>query len=159
MCASKELNLCLLVSSTDNLCKQFGPRAVQTKGRAWTRSKLLNTLMIILKFVFEKVNLEKNQQMAKKHVKLTKLLKMFVLTTKKHTKLHSMQRVKWSNSLAPHFWLISASLEYRWLVLKHKIYLPTLKPPLNTQCWSISYNNGIKFHDNLIYTQRFQTAS
>ena len=42
MCASKELNLCLLVSSTDNLCKQFGPHAGSRGGDMRSGSPLKN---------------------------------------------------------------------------------------------------------------------
>ena len=43
-----------LLSSADNLCKQFGPRSGKTKCRAWSRSKLLDTQMVFLKDFFEK---------------------------------------------------------------------------------------------------------
>ena len=48
------LTLCLLVSSADNLCKQFGPRSGLTEHWAWSGSKLFDILMVILKEVFEK---------------------------------------------------------------------------------------------------------
>ena len=53
------LTLCLLVSSADSLCKQFGPRSGPTKCPAWSGSKLNGTLMVILKEFFEKVDSEK----------------------------------------------------------------------------------------------------
>ena len=44
-----------LVLSADNFCKQFGPRSGPTKCRAWSVSKLFDTLMVFLKeFFFEK---------------------------------------------------------------------------------------------------------
>ena len=52
------LTLCLLVSSADNLCKQFGPRSGPTKCRAWSGSKLFDTLTVYLKEFFEKVDFE-----------------------------------------------------------------------------------------------------
>ena len=54
------LTLCLQVSSADSLCKQFGPRSGPTKCRAWSGSKLFDTLMVFLIFFkkddFEKLN-------------------------------------------------------------------------------------------------------
>ena len=47
-----ELTLYLLVSSADNLCKQFGPRSGLTTCRAWYGSKLFDTLMIFLQEFF-----------------------------------------------------------------------------------------------------------
>ena len=73
------LALCLLVSSADDLCKQFGPRSGPTKCRAWSGSKLFDTLMIFLKEFFKKVNFEKNQQTAKKHAKSPKCCKLKVV--------------------------------------------------------------------------------
>ena len=46
--------LCLRVSSADNLCKQFGPWSGPTKCRAWSRSKLFDTLIVLLKFFLKK---------------------------------------------------------------------------------------------------------
>ena len=54
-----------VVSSTDNLCKQFEPRSGPTKGQVTSGSKLFDTLMIFLKVFFEKVDFEKNQQTTK----------------------------------------------------------------------------------------------
>ena len=51
------LPLSMLVSSADNLCKQFGPKSDLTKC-------LTGTMMVFLIFV-EKVNFERNQQMQK----------------------------------------------------------------------------------------------
>ena len=42
--------LCLVVSSADYLCKQFGPRSGTTKRRARTGSKPLDTLVVFLIF-------------------------------------------------------------------------------------------------------------
>ena len=68
-----QLFLCYwqLLSSADNLCKQIGPN--QARRRAWSGSKLFDTLMVFLKdFFFEKVNLKKNPD-EKKHAKLTSI--------------------------------------------------------------------------------------
>ena len=53
-----------------NLCKHFGPRSGQIKCRAQSGSKLFVTLMVFMKEIFEKVYLEKNQQMTKKACKI-----------------------------------------------------------------------------------------
>ena len=73
-----------LLLSADNLCKQFGPRSGLTKRRAWSGSKLFDTLMVFLKdFPFEKVNLKKKKKKKKNPPQMTK----------KHAKLPSMQIV------------------------------------------------------------------
>ena len=64
------LNLCLLVSSADNLCKQFGPRSGLTKRRAWSGSNLFDTQMVFLNEFFKNKWFWKNQQTTKKHAKL-----------------------------------------------------------------------------------------
>ena len=56
----QSLTLCLLVSSADNLCREFGPRSGSTKRQALSGSKLFDTLMVFLKELFEKIDLEKN---------------------------------------------------------------------------------------------------
>ena len=61
----KTTTLYLQVSSADNLCKQFGPRSGPTKHRAWSESKLFDTLVVFLKVFFEKVDFEKDQQTTK----------------------------------------------------------------------------------------------
>ena len=58
--------LYLLMSSADNLSKQFRPRSGLTKCRARSGSKLFDTLMVFLKEFFEKIDFEKNQQMTNK---------------------------------------------------------------------------------------------
>ena len=59
------LTLCLLVSSADNLGKQFGPRSGPTKRRAWSGSICL-TLRSYSWKNFSKINdFEKNQQTTK----------------------------------------------------------------------------------------------
>ena len=50
------LTVCLLVSSDDNFCKQFGSRSGPTR----SRSKLFDTLMVFLKDVFENKNDSEN---------------------------------------------------------------------------------------------------
>ena len=64
------LTLYLPESSADNFCKQFGPRSGLTKCRA-----LFDTLMIFLKEIFEKVDLEKISRRQKKSVKITQKAK------------------------------------------------------------------------------------
>ena len=59
------LTLYLLVSSADNLCKQFGPRSGPTKCRADLDSNCLT-----LWWCSWNIFLEKNQQMTKKHANL-----------------------------------------------------------------------------------------
>ena len=57
------LTLCLLVSSADNLCKQFAPRSGLTKCQAWSGSKLFDTDGI-LEIIFHKIDFGR-----KKHAK------------------------------------------------------------------------------------------
>ena len=61
----------LLVSSADNLYKQFGPRSGPTKCQAWSGSKLFDALIVFLKEFFEKVDFEKNHQTTKKREKIS----------------------------------------------------------------------------------------
>ena len=63
----KNYPACLLVSSADNLYKQFGPRSGRTTCLARSGSKLFDTLMVFLKEFFEKVDFEKTQQRIKWH--------------------------------------------------------------------------------------------
>ena len=53
--------LCLRVSSADKLCKQFEPRSGPTKCRAWSRSKLFDTLIVLLKFFLGKNDLNEEE--------------------------------------------------------------------------------------------------
>ena len=53
------LTLYPLVSSADNLCKQFGPRSGPTEHWARSGSKLFDTLMVFLKEFFEKIDFGK----------------------------------------------------------------------------------------------------
>ena len=55
----------LRVPSAENFCKQFGPRSSPTKCRAWSGSKLIDTLMVFLKEFFENVDFEKYRQTTK----------------------------------------------------------------------------------------------
>ena len=57
------------LSSSDNLCKQFGPRSGPTECRSLSGSKLFDTLIVFLKDFFEKVYFEKSAG-ALKHEKL-----------------------------------------------------------------------------------------
>ena len=57
--------VCLLVSSMDNLCKQFGPRSGMTKCPALSVSKLYNTLMVFLKETFENGYFEERKSAVK----------------------------------------------------------------------------------------------
>ena len=50
------LNIYLQVFSADNFRKQFGPRSGPTKCRAWSGSKLFDTLMVLEKLILKKVN-------------------------------------------------------------------------------------------------------
>ena len=51
------LTLYLLVSSAENFCKQFGSRSGPTKHRAWSESKLFDTLIeFLIKVDFEKIS-------------------------------------------------------------------------------------------------------
>ena len=46
------------------------PRSGPTESRAWSGSKLFDTLLVFLKKFLEKVNFEKSQQTTKKHAKI-----------------------------------------------------------------------------------------
>ena len=50
------LTLYLLVLFADNFCKKFGPRSGPAKCRAWSASKLFDTLIVFLKKLLERVN-------------------------------------------------------------------------------------------------------
>ena len=52
----------LLLSSADNICKQFGPTSGRTERQSSSGYKLFDTLTVFLKDFFEKVNFEKSQQ-------------------------------------------------------------------------------------------------
>ena len=62
---TKGLTLCLLVSSSDDLCKQFGPRSGPKKCRARSGSKQFDTVTVFQKKNFDYVDFEINQQAAK----------------------------------------------------------------------------------------------
>ena len=66
-----DLTQYLLVSSSDNFCKQFGSRSGPTKCRAWSGSKLFDTLMVFLKDFFENGDFEKISKKDKKAWKIT----------------------------------------------------------------------------------------
>ena len=57
------------MSSADNFCKQFGPRSGPTECRAWSWSKMFDTLMVFLIEIFKKVDFEKDHQTTKKNAK------------------------------------------------------------------------------------------
>ena len=59
------LNLDILLSSADNLCKQIEPRPGPTKHQAWSGSNLFDAHMVLRKKFLEKVDYEKNQQTTK----------------------------------------------------------------------------------------------
>ena len=61
----------LLVLSADNLCKHFGPRSRPIKCQSLSGSKLFDTLIVFLKFFFEKIDFEKSQQTTAKVQKIT----------------------------------------------------------------------------------------
>ena len=75
------LTLCLLGLSADNLCKQFGLGSGSTKCRAWSGSKLFDTLMVFLKdFFLKKNDFEKTLQTTKiKHEKLPSSMQLVTL--------------------------------------------------------------------------------
>ena len=54
-----ELTLYLLLSSVDNLCKQFGSSSGSLKCPSSSRSRQFDTLILFLKEFFEKVDFEK----------------------------------------------------------------------------------------------------
>ena len=56
-----------LLSSADNLCKQFGPRSGPTKCWAISGSKLFDTPIAFLKDLFKKLILKKSADGVKKH--------------------------------------------------------------------------------------------
>ena len=58
------------LSSVDKLCKLFEPTSELTKCQSWSGSKSFDTLIVILKEFFEKVNFEKNQQTTTKACKV-----------------------------------------------------------------------------------------
>ena len=61
------LTICLLVPSADNLCNQFGPGSGPTISRAWSRSKLSDTLMVFKNFSKELIlrkHINRRQQLA-----------------------------------------------------------------------------------------------
>ena len=61
-----------LLSSTDNLCKQFGCRSGPTKRWAWSGSKLCDTLMVLLKDFLKKLVYKKKKSIDdKKACKIT----------------------------------------------------------------------------------------
>ena len=66
-----ELTLYLLVSSAENLCKQFVPRPGPTKCPACSGSKLFDTRMVFPKEYFEKVDFDKNSADDKKSWKIS----------------------------------------------------------------------------------------
>ena len=60
------LTFCILVSSADNLLKQFRPRSAPTYRPTWSGSNLLDTLMVVLKEFFKKFILKKKSATPKK---------------------------------------------------------------------------------------------
>ena len=53
------MNLDELVTSSDNLCKQFVPRSGPTERRTRPGSKLFDTLKVFLKVIFENIDLKR----------------------------------------------------------------------------------------------------
>ena len=62
---SLDPDFCLLVSSADKLCKQFGPRSGPKKCRAWSGSKLFDTLKVFQKEFFKKFTFRKTSRWQK----------------------------------------------------------------------------------------------
>ena len=79
-------HICLLVSSVDNLYKQFGPRSGPTICPAWSRSNLFDTQMVFLKEFLEKVDFEKNQQTTIKSMKNYLSIKLILTVSPTHLK-------------------------------------------------------------------------
>ena len=83
----------LLVASAANICKEFGPRSGLTKCRAWSRSKLFDTLIVFLKEFFEKVNFEKpisrRQKSMKNYPVCKKIKQTYQSMVKIQTKTHA----------------------------------------------------------------------
>ena len=68
--------LCLLVSSADNLFKQFGTRSGPTKCRAWSGSNLVDTQMVYYSSTnFSKKLILKKSADSKKACKITQYAK------------------------------------------------------------------------------------
>ena len=55
--------------SAENRCKQCCSRSGATKHQAWSGSKPFDTMMVILKEIFEKVDFKKKSAGRKKHAK------------------------------------------------------------------------------------------
>ena len=64
----------LLVSSADNLCRQFGSRSGPTIRLAWSGPKLFDTMMVFSKEFFEIADFEKKRQGTKKVCKISQLV-------------------------------------------------------------------------------------
>ena len=62
---------CLLVSSADNVCTQFGIRSSLTKRRAWSGSNLVDTEMVFLEEYLKIGRFWKKSADDKKHAKLS----------------------------------------------------------------------------------------
>ena len=60
---------CLLVSSSDNVCTQFGLRSGLTKRRAWSGSNLFDTQMVFLEEYLKNGRFQKISRRQKKHAK------------------------------------------------------------------------------------------
>ena len=59
----------ILVSSIDDLRKQFEPRSGPTTRQAWSGSKLYDPLMVFMKKYIENVNFKRNRQKNTQHAK------------------------------------------------------------------------------------------
>ena len=73
------INLCLLVYSADNLCKQFGARSDPTERRVWSGTKLFDTWWYSWRIFFGKVDFEKKQT-TKKHGNLPSKVNPFYVS-------------------------------------------------------------------------------
>ena len=80
-CIVLNVTPCLLLSSADNLCKQFGSRSGPTKCWAWSGSKLFDTLLIYLKEYFDSFNYEKKNQQTAKHVQLPSFIWVIIMVS------------------------------------------------------------------------------
>ena len=104
------LTLCLLVLSVDNFCKQFGPRVGQTKGQAWSGSKLFDTLLVFMVIFLEEFGFEGNWR-----------------ATRGLAKLPSRQGVKFLGECA-HCWIhVNMMLICTWKISYYRFLFSSMR--------------------------------
>ena len=59
LCLQSLLRLANDLNEYDSFCKQFGPRSGRTEYRVWPGTELFDTLMVLMKDFFEKINFKK----------------------------------------------------------------------------------------------------